>query len=57
MKKSKVDDLQNVIGGSTSITGTVISAITDIIRVLEDAGKGLGSAIRRMSENEICPLK
>ncbi len=49
--------LDNVIGGSTTLSGTVLTAITNIIKILLDAGNGVGSAIRRAVDNDICPLK
>ena len=48
-------DLDKIIGGS--ISGTVINAFTNIIKVLLDAGKDVGSSIRRIRDNEVCPLK
>lgn len=39
MKKNEVG-LENIVGGTT-ITGTVINAITEIIRVLGEAGEDL----------------
>ena len=57
MEKIDNDKLENIVGGSSTITGTILSAFTNIIRILYDAGEGVGSAIRRLSENELCPLK
>lgn len=48
-------DLEKIIGGST-ITGSIINAFTNIIKVLGDAGRGFGSAIRRIGENNLCSL-
>lgn len=52
----KTDDLEKIVGG-TSLTGSVINALTEIIKVLGDAGRGLGSSIRRIGTNNLCPLK
>lgn len=57
MSKLDNEKLENIVGGSSTITGTILSAFTNIIRILYDAGEGVGSAIRRLSENELCPLK
>ena len=56
MKKVE-KNLDQVIGGTASISGTVINAFTNVIRLLIDAGKGVGSSIRRIAEGELCPLK
>lgn len=52
----KLSDLDSVIGGAT-ISGTLINSFTSIIKVLMDAGRSVGSAIRRISENKVCPLE
>ena len=56
---SKIDDrmLDNIIGGGDTITGTVLNAFTNIIKILYDAGVGLGSSVRRISEGNLCPLE
>ncbi|MBQ9019283.1 MAG: hypothetical protein IJ097_03095 [Bacilli bacterium] len=55
----KLDDkkLDNIKGGNTSISGPIINALVNIINVLKDAGYALGSGIRRVAEDELCPLK
>lgn len=57
MKLLENEKLDKIIGGSDSITGTVINAMVNLIKMLEEAGYRLGSGIRRLSENDICPLK
>lgn len=54
-----VDDesLEEIKGGNTTISGPIISAITGIINVLKDAGHSLGSGIRRIVDNNLCPLE
>ena len=52
-----VDNLDQIIGGGTSISGTVINAFTNVIKLLIDAGKGVGGSIRRVAEGELCPLQ
>lgn len=49
-------DLEKITGGTT-ISGTVINALKNIIELLQDAGYALGSGIRRISENNLCPLE
>lgn len=51
------NNLDQVIGGGTSISGTVINAFTNVIRLLIESGKGVGSSIRRVAEGELCPLQ
>lgn len=55
MKKIEVSELDNIIGGD-SISGAVINAFTNIIKVLMDAGRSVGSAIRRVAEGNLCSL-
>ena len=57
MKKLEDDNLNNISGGATSISGPIINAIVNVINVLRDAGYATGSSIRRISENNLCPLK
>ena len=38
-------------------TPTKPYAFTKIIGMMYDAGKGLGSSIRRLGENNLCPLE
>ncbi len=56
MKKINCEELDSVLGGD-SISGTVINAFTNVIKLLLDAGKSFGSAIRRAAEDDLCPLK
>ena len=55
---NKLDDkkLENIIGG-TSISGTILNAVTNIIKILYEAGEGIGSSIRRFVDGDLCPLK
>ena len=48
--------LNDIVGGTT-ISGTLINAFTNIIKVLREAGAGVGSSIRRIVDNQICPLE
>lgn len=56
MRKIDTEELNSTFGGTT-ITGPIINAIVNVIKVLQDAGYSLGSGIRRISENQLCPLK
>lgn len=50
-------ELDGICGGGNTISGTFVNAITGVIRILYDAGKAVGSSIRRIQEGELCPLK
>lgn len=56
MKEIKKEDLNIISGGNVSVSGPVINAVVNVIKVLKDAGYQLGSGIRRISENNLCPL-
>ena len=57
MKRINNNELDTIKGGNTSITGPIINAIVNVIKVLQEAGFELGSGIRRISENNLCPLE
>ena len=57
MEKIKEEELDSINGGSTSVSGPIINAVVSIINLIKDAGYSLGSGIRRISENNLCPLK
>jgi len=57
MKKINDDQLNNLYGGASSITGQVINAVVNIYKILKDAGYSMGSGIRRISEDNLCPLE
>ena len=56
---SKIEDkvLDNIYGGSVSLTGTLLSAFNDVIKTLYEAGHAVGSSIRRVVLGELCPLE
>lgn len=58
MKIISDENLKDLYGGSSnSISGTIINAFTNIIKLLADAGRGLGSSLRRIGEGNLCPLE
>ena len=57
MKTINDSKLDSIKGGNTSISGPIISAVMNIIEALKNAGYSLGSGIRRISEDNLCPLK
>ena len=58
MNQLEEEKLEEIKGGSTtSISGPIINAVVSVINVLKGAGYSLGSGIRRISENNLCPLE
>ena len=56
MSEIKEEQLDTITGGNTSLSGPVINALVNVIKVIKDAGYSLGSGIRRISEDKLCPL-
>ncbi|MBQ2909733.1 MAG: hypothetical protein IJE53_02885 [Bacilli bacterium] len=56
MKKIEEEKLEMISGGGTTITGTLVSAISEVFKVLYDAGHAVGSSIRRMNDKSLCPI-
>ncbi len=54
MKEMKKDELMNIKGGGSWISGTFISAIVKAGEAILDAGRSLGTAIRRIFTGNIC---
>jgi len=55
MEKMTVKELVQTEGG-INITGTLMNSVTSMIRLLFDVGRSLGSAIRRMENDAMCPI-
>ena len=49
------EKLSLLYGGET-ISGTLVTALTSGVKALFDVGRSLGSSVRRLSSDEICPL-
>lgn len=47
----------NEIKAGATLTASLLNYINDFIEILVDAGRSLGSAIRRIGSGSICPLK
>lgn len=56
MKKINDKDLLLIVGGATTLSGTILNQLNKLISILVDSGKSLGSSIRRISGDKICPL-
>lgn len=58
LKNIKEEQLDTITGGATSyISGTIINAFVNVIKLLSEAGVGVGSSIRRVANDDLCPLK
>ena len=57
LKTLNNEKLDKIIGGTSSITGSIINAFTNIIKLLITAGEEVGSSLRRITEGKICPLE
>ena len=57
MKKININKLENIIGGSSYVSGTIINAFVNVVKLLMTAGEDVGSSIRRMTEKNMCPLE
>lgn len=55
MRELNNNELVCIDGGAT-ISGTLISSLTRGINTLLDMGRSLGTAIRRIGSNNVCPL-
>ena len=56
MKTIDNNDLLNIIGG-INITGVLVNSFTNAFKFIFDTGRYLGNAIRRISSNDLCPIK
>ena len=53
MKKLDTQELQQIYGGA--ITASMINYLVRGINSIMEIGRSLGTAIRRIGENKICP--
>lgn len=54
MEKISENELKQIIGGSNVINGTFINSLAKLIEGLLEAGRSLGSYIRRTITNNNC---
>lgn len=57
MKKINKEELQAIEGGTVSFNASYLTALYKFSTLLFEVGKELGSSIRRISTNSVCPLK
>lgn len=55
MKEVNKEELLKIDGG-LNISGTLINSFTNIIKVLLDVGRSIGTSIRRINDDELCPI-
>ena len=56
MKKLNRKEMLNVSGGALNITTTFLTALIRGVNSFMDVGRSLGTAIRRVTSNKVCPL-
>ena len=54
MKKLENQELMEITGGT--ISGTLINAVSTILKTISSLGRNFGSAIRRVASDQLCPL-
>lgn len=54
IEKIPENKLSQIIGGSSILNGTFINSLSNLIESLMEAGRGLGSYIRRIITNNNC---
>lgn len=58
MKKIETEELKRIKGGANfAITGVLLSEFNNLIQILMNAGQQLGSSLRRIGSDKICPIK
>ena len=56
MQKLETNELLTIVGG-VNISGALINSLTTGINRLLDLGRALGTAIRRVTGNKLCPIR
>lgn len=56
IKNVSKEELKQINGGSTSLTGSLIDAFTDAVKTIFEVGKSLGSSVRRIKEKKLCEI-
>ncbi len=57
LKEINDKDLETIVGGTGTISSSVINALSNIIKFLYETGSGVGSAFRRIHDKDLCPTK
>lgn len=56
MKELKLVELEEISGGSTTVTAAFLGTIFSGCKVIYTIGQALGSSIRRISGDNICKI-
>lgn len=56
MTKINSDELEKIVGGTSTISSTIVNAINNMLKLLYEVGEGVGSSFRRVKEEKLCPL-
>jgi len=56
MKELEMEEMMEIVGG-ISISAALFSALSKAATTILDAGRALGSALRRISSNELCSCR
>lgn len=56
MNKIEEEKLSKIEGGM-SFSNSILNAVTGLFKLLIDAGRSLGSSVRRINEDKMCPLE
>ena len=56
MKELSLNECKKIIGGGTSISGTLINAFKSCVNVFFEMGQYIGGAIRRITSNHLCEM-
>ena len=57
MKKLNKEQLVKIKGGAAGLTSSMLNALVRTVSVMFSVGQAVGSAIRRITEGELCPLE
>lgn len=56
MQELNQEELMQTKGG-VGLTSSLINSFANAVKVLLDLGRSLGSSIRRIESDQICPIK
>lgn len=56
MRQIEKEQLKQIKGGLT-LSSALINSINNLIKILMDAGNKVGSSLRRIGSDKICPLE
>jgi hypothetical protein len=57
LKEIDNNTLESIVGGSETISSSMISSLTNVIKFIYEVGTGVGSAMRRLFDKDMCPTK